>query len=171
MSEKHEGYSAEGPISKPTSTPDVGTTGVSPRAAASAENRASEGGLNERQHEALRGFVEACITTQQAIDHAIANARTFQNVSIQCYPAELDYVSAQLHGREEDDRSFLETFCWACLRADGFNYPLLRPALIAFMEKYPADPERLRIERIDSGREPVPSSNHDDVQDAAAGER
>lgn len=122
------------------------------------------------------------------------------SLTIQFYQDELDYVYAQLDGREEGDGSFVGTFCQACLCADAFNYPLLRPVLSALMKKYPADPERLRVvraageknlmERIaaynrryyrenrarwcafcDSGREPEPFSNRDDVQDAAGGER
>ncbi|MGH9747258.1 MAG: hypothetical protein ACRD59_14270 [Candidatus Acidiferrales bacterium] len=89
--------------------------------------------------------------------------------TIQFYPEELDYVNAMLHSRGPEDKSFLGTFCDACLRADAENYILIRPALRQLMQKYPADPEHLRMERIDSGREP--SSNRDDVQDAAAGER
>lgn len=77
---------------------------------------------------------------------------------IQSYPDELDYVNAQLHPlmRSKDDQSFLGTFCLACLRADGSNYQLLRPVLHVLMEKYPADRERLRMERDDSGRADSP---------------
>lgn len=73
---------------------------------------------------------------------------------IQSYPEELDYVLAQLHPlvRGPEDTSFLGTFCLACLRADDSNYEMLRPALLKLMLKYPADPERLRMERHDSGR-------------------
>jgi hypothetical protein len=72
---------------------------------------------------------------------------------IQSYPDELDYVNAQLHPliRQADDKSFLDTFCLACLRADAQNYEILRPALVDLMQKYPADPERLRMERHDRG--------------------
>jgi len=72
---------------------------------------------------------------------------------IQGYPDELDYVNAQLHPltRSNDDKSFLGTFCQACLRADDANYELLRPVLLAMIEKYPANEERLRIERHDRG--------------------
>lgn len=65
---------------------------------------------------------------------------------IQFHPDELDYVNAKLFGRE-DDNSFLACFLNACLRADGSNYPILRPALLDIMKKYPADPERLAAER------------------------
>jgi hypothetical protein len=73
---------------------------------------------------------------------------------IQGYPDDLDYVNAQLHPqvRREDDKSFVGTFCLACLRADDLNYELLRPVLLMLMQKYPADPERLRMERHDSGK-------------------
>jgi len=70
------------------------------------------------------------------------------------YPDELDYVNALLHGQVRDKiNSFLGTFCLACVRADSQNYELLRPLLLIFREKYPADPKRLAMERIDSGRE------------------
>jgi hypothetical protein len=70
------------------------------------------------------------------------------------YPEELDYVNAQTHPliRSGDDASFLRTFCLAAARADSENYELLRPVLIVMMIKYPADPKRLAMERIDSGR-------------------
>lgn len=68
------------------------------------------------------------------------------------YPDELDYVNAQLHLRHSDDKSFVGTFCLACLRADGDNYEILRSPLRVLMNKYPADPKRLAMERIDSGR-------------------
>lgn len=72
---------------------------------------------------------------------------------IQFYPDELDYVNATLHPslRAPDDKSFLGTFCQACLRADDDNYELLRPALLALMEKYPVGAERLEMERRDRG--------------------
>lgn len=72
---------------------------------------------------------------------------------IQFYLDELDYVNAQLHPRvlSKDDKSFLGTFCLACLRADDQNYELLRPTLQILMKKYPADAERLRMERHDRG--------------------
>lgn len=83
---------------------------------------------------------------------------------IQYYPDELDYVNVRLlfhYGalhpedslppvlRSLHPDSFLGTFCLACLRADSDNYELLRPALYVLMKQYPADPERLRIERAD----------------------
>lgn len=73
---------------------------------------------------------------------------------IQSYPDELDYVNAQVHPlvRGQDDKSFLGTFCMACLRADDQNYELIRPVLHELMEKYPADRARLAMERHDSGR-------------------
>jgi len=72
---------------------------------------------------------------------------------IQDYPDELDYVNAQLHPliRNSDDKSFLGTFCLACLRADSDNYELLRSALLVLMKKYPPDADRLRMERHDRG--------------------
>jgi hypothetical protein len=73
--------------------------------------------------------------------------------SIQSYPYELDWLSAVTFGRGEDN-SFLVTFCNACLRADGENYEVLRPVVHFFMGKYPADPERLAIERQESGATP-----------------
>jgi hypothetical protein len=74
-------------------------------------------------------------------------------MEIQSYPDELDYVNAQLHPsiRAADDKSFLGTFCLACLRADGSNYEILRPSLFFLMAKYPANPERLAMERHDRG--------------------
>ena len=70
-------------------------------------------------------------------------------MEINGYPDELDYVNAQLKLRDPDDKSFLGTFCLACLRADSQNYVYLRPALLAFMAKYPANPELLAAERRD----------------------
>jgi len=80
-------------------------------------------------------------------------------VIIQSYPDELDYVNAKLRGvidRSEGkpvagpfEGSFLSAFCLACLRADSENYEFIRPALLLLMDKYPADPERLRAERED----------------------
>lgn len=75
---------------------------------------------------------------------------------IQEYPDELDYVNATLHPfanstATRDEKSFLGAFCNTCLRADGENYELLRPALIVLMQKYPADADRLRMERHDRG--------------------
>lgn len=81
-------------------------------------------------------------------------------MEIQCYPDELDYVNAQLHPsiRPSDDKSFLGTFCQACLRADGANYEVLRGVLYFFMSKYPANPGRLWMERHDRGiNEPKPA--------------
>ncbi|MGH9728451.1 MAG: hypothetical protein ACRD4V_07655 [Candidatus Acidiferrales bacterium] len=71
--------------------------------------------------------------------------------TIQFHPEELDYVNAKLHSQKEERKSFLGSFLDACLRADAENYPLLRPAPLALMEKYPAAPERLRMEREDHG--------------------
>lgn len=73
-------------------------------------------------------------------------------MTIQSYLDELDYVNATLHGRGDDDKSFLGTFCLACLRADEDNYETLRPVLIYLQKKYPADARKLAMERIDSGR-------------------
>ena len=70
---------------------------------------------------------------------------------IQLYPDDLDWVNAQLHSRDPEDHSFVGLFCHVALRADHENYELLRPSLLKIMEKYPADPERLRIEREDRG--------------------
>ena len=33
--------------------------------------------------------------------------------------------------------SFVRTFAEACIRADGDNYPILRPALLEIAKKYP----------------------------------
>jgi hypothetical protein len=76
-------------------------------------------------------------------------------MSIQNYPDELDYVNAQLHPqvRDRDDKSFLGTFCLACLRADDENYELLRLPLGFFMKKYPPRLDRLRMENHDRGVE------------------
>lgn len=70
-------------------------------------------------------------------------------MSIQFYPDELDYVNAKLS--IADENSFLASFCRACLRADDFNYELLRLNLEIFRQKYPADPFRLAMERHDRG--------------------
>jgi hypothetical protein len=45
MDGKHDGYSAQGPIQKPTTTPDAGTTAVRPTAAPGAKDGASEAKL------------------------------------------------------------------------------------------------------------------------------
>ena len=74
---------------------------------------------------------------------------------IQSYPDDLDYVNATLHGRGDHDKSFLGTFCLACLRADSENYELLRPLLAVLMMKYPASARRLAIERSDMESERV----------------
>lgn len=72
-------------------------------------------------------------------------------MTIQNYPDELDYVNVELENRALDDKSFVGTFCLACLRADDDNYELLRPTLFFMMHKYPADPGRLQAERHDRG--------------------
>ena len=73
-------------------------------------------------------------------------------MNIQFYPDELDYVCAKIHPMgHTDSSSFLGTFLLACQRADVENYELLRPALHEMMKKYPADPERLKMERHDRG--------------------
>lgn len=71
-------------------------------------------------------------------------------MTIQGYPDELDYVNARLHPTAECG-SFLEAFCRAALSADSENYELLRPTLLILMERYPADPQRLAMERHDRG--------------------
>lgn len=69
------------------------------------------------------------------------------------YPEELDYVNAILHPMSKRKHgSFLTTFCQAALTADNENYELLRPVLLKLMVKYPADEERLEMEKRDSGR-------------------
>lgn len=65
-------------------------------------------------------------------------------MTIQFYPAELDYVNAKIRTRSHDDASFLGTFCWACLRADAQNFELLRPVLAKIMEKYPLQTHETR---------------------------
>ena len=73
-------------------------------------------------------------------------------MTIQAYPDELDYVNAKLHPASKImPGTFLSNFLRACLAADGENYELLRPAVAVFMEKYPAEQERLRMERHDRG--------------------
>ena len=74
-------------------------------------------------------------------------------MTIQFYPDELDYVNAKLHPMAPKTGSFLTSFLQACLAADSENYELLRPALRQIMLKHPASPERLEMERRDSGRE------------------
>lgn len=80
-------------------------------------------------------------------------------MNIQFYPDELDYVNAKLHPtgiraivEDANTGSFLATFLLACSRADAQNYELPRPVLKVMMEKYPAHPFRLAMERHDSGR-------------------
>lgn len=75
-------------------------------------------------------------------------------MTIQNYPEELNYVNAKLSAlyleEPEKPASFLNCFLYACLRADAENYLLLRPALQVLMVKYPADEERLGMEREDA---------------------
>lgn len=73
---------------------------------------------------------------------------------IQLFPDELDYVNAKLHPLGgTDEHSFLCNFLTACIRADAENYRLLQPILRQYMVKYPANPERLHMERRDRGAE------------------
>lgn len=69
-------------------------------------------------------------------------------MGIQSYSALLDYANAKI-AENRDSKSFLVTFCEACLRADAWNFEIVRPALEILMEKYPADPARLAAERRD----------------------
>jgi hypothetical protein len=62
-------------------------------------------------------------------------------MTIQNYPEELDWCNAKL-AENRDARSFLVTFCEACLRADVFNYEILRPTVLRLMAKYPAEVKR-----------------------------
>lgn len=71
---------------------------------------------------------------------------------IQEHPEELDWANAILHPLAPKCGSFLEVFCKAMIAADSENYPLLRPAILVLMKKYPADPERLDMERRDNGQ-------------------
>jgi hypothetical protein len=71
-------------------------------------------------------------------------------MTIQFYPDELDYVNAQLHPLVKCG-AFLECFFQSCLRADDENYELLRPILKEFILKYPANEERLAMERLERG--------------------
>jgi hypothetical protein len=71
-------------------------------------------------------------------------------MNIQFYPDELDWVNATILDAN-NSKSFLETFCHAALRADFQNYEIIRPALLQFIEKYPARPERIAAERHDRG--------------------
>jgi hypothetical protein len=83
-------------------------------------------------------------------------------MTIQSYPDELDYVNARLHPLSQtDDHSFLGTFCQAALRADELNYEIIRPALLELMKKYPANPDRLRMERHDRGVDEPRVTNHE----------
>jgi hypothetical protein len=70
-------------------------------------------------------------------------------MTIQECLGDLDYVNAKLAERMLDDDSFLGTFFNACLRADSFNFPIIRPALHVLMQKYPADPKLLANQRRD----------------------
>jgi hypothetical protein len=73
-------------------------------------------------------------------------------MQIQFYPEELNYVNAKLDDAHPVvDKSFLLSFLDTCLRADGNNYEVLRPALYFFMAKYPADEKRLAAETEDYG--------------------
>lgn len=72
-------------------------------------------------------------------------------MTIQFYPDELAYVNAKLHPLASKSGSFVTAFCQAAIAADGENYELLRPVLKKLIEKYPADVERLEMERRDSG--------------------
>jgi hypothetical protein len=69
---------------------------------------------------------------------------------IQEYPDELDYVNALLR-QAGVQKSFMVGFCNACLRADGFNYEIVRPALHLLMQKCPATAEMIERERRDRG--------------------
>jgi hypothetical protein len=62
----------------------------------------------------------------------------------------LNYVNAQLHPLAPKPGSYLECFLHACLRADSENYGILRPILLAYMVKYPADRKRLEMEMHDT---------------------
>lgn len=77
-------------------------------------------------------------------------------MTIQNYPDDLDYVNAKLwYSRSKfsvGELSFLDCFLMACLHADDENYELLRPVLLELGKKYPADAERVVMERHDSGR-------------------
>jgi hypothetical protein len=70
-------------------------------------------------------------------------------MQIQNYPDELNYVNAKL-SELNDDESFLGRFLWACLHADPENYFVLRAPLNFFMGKYPADVKRLAAEEENS---------------------
>ena len=78
--------------------------------------------------------------------------RKGSGMNIQFYPDELDYANAKLHPHAPTVGSFLKSFLNACANADFQNYELLRPVLKVMMEKYPADPLRLAMERHDAGR-------------------
>jgi hypothetical protein len=64
------------------------------------------------------------------------------------FPDELDYLNAVVRDHQRAG-SFMWSFCDACLRADGENYAIIRPALFIIMHKYPARPELLKAERSD----------------------
>ena len=64
-------------------------------------------------------------------------------------PELLAYVNAKTHRLAPKVGGFLEVLFQACYRADRNNYPLIRPALIAFFSKYPAEPELLAAELAD----------------------
>jgi len=80
-------------------------------------------------------------------------ARALTMATIQEYPDELDYVNAKLRVSDRLE-SFLTAFLYACLRADGENYELIRPALLALRGKYPAHPALLAAEHRDRGFAP-----------------
>lgn len=52
---------------------------------------------------------------------------------------------------EPECGSFLEAICRAAVAADAENYEILRPVVRLLIEKYPADPRRLAMERHDRG--------------------
>lgn len=75
---------------------------------------------------------------------------------IQFHPDELNYVNAKLHPLAGRCGSFLRAFLVACLRADSYNYEIIRPALLKIMQKYPPDPLRIAMEQHDNGMEHEP---------------
>lgn len=72
-------------------------------------------------------------------------------MNIQFYPDELNYCCAKMHPEAPRCGGLLRAFLMACLRADGENYEILRPALHAFMVKYPPDRLRKAMEQHDAG--------------------
>ena len=65
---------------------------------------------------------------------------------IQHYPEELDWANAHLADNPMAG-SFLNAFCEAMLRADGWSYQIMRTCVQSMMRRFPAPPARLTAEK------------------------